>query len=35
MLIDFNREEEIIIPGMNNGAGTMSAKTYMDEQETI
>lgn len=26
MLIDFDLKEEITIPGMNNGTGTMSAK---------
>ena len=31
MLIDFNQKEEITIPGMNNGTGTMTAKMYMDE----
>ena len=30
MLIDFNQKEEITIPGMNNGTGTMTAKMYMD-----
>ena len=35
MLIDFNRKEEITIPRMNNGTGTMAAKMYMDEQGKI
>ena len=35
MLIDFNRKEEITIPGMNNGTGTMTAKMYMNEQGKV
>ena len=35
MLIDFNRIEDVTVPGMNNGAGTMTAKMYMDEQRKI
>ena len=35
MLIDFNQKEEITIPGMNNGTGTMTAKLYMDEQGKV
>ena len=35
MLIDFNQKEEITIPGMNNGTGTMTAKMYMDEQGKV
>lgn len=35
MRIDFNKIEEMVIPGMNNGTGTMSAKMYMDEQGKI
>lgn len=35
MLINFNRIKEITMPGMNNGAGTMTAKMYMDEQRKI
>ena len=35
MLIDFSEIEEITIPGMNNGTGTMSAKMFMDEQGKI
>ena len=35
MLIDFNRIKEVTVPGMNNGAGTMTAKMYMDEQGKI
>lgn len=31
MLIDFNQKEEIAVPGMNKGTGTMTAKMYMDE----
>ena len=32
MLIDFNDTEEITVPGMNNGTGTMSAKMYIGRQ---
>lgn len=35
MLIDFNQNAEITIPGMNNGTGTMTAKMYMDEQGKV
>lgn len=35
MLIDFNKKDEMTIPGMNNGTGTMSAKMYMEEQGKI
>ena len=35
MLIDFNETEKIEIPGMNNGAGTMSAKMHMDKEGKI
>ena len=35
MLIDFNRIKEVTVPGMNNGAGTMTAKMYMDKQGKI
>ncbi len=35
MLIDFNKIEEITIPGMNSGTGTMTAKTSMDKQGKI
>ena len=35
MLIDFNQIEEITIPGMNNGTGTMTAKMFMDEKGKI
>ena len=31
-MIDFNQKEEITIPGMNNGTGTMTAKMHRDEQ---
>lgn len=31
MLIDFNQKEEITIPGMNNGTGTMTSKIYMGD----
>lgn len=32
MLLNFNEMKEITVPGMNNGAGTMTAKMYTDEQ---
>ena len=32
MLINFNEKEEMTIPGMNHGTGTMTAKMYMDER---
>ena len=35
MLIDFNRIKEVTAPGMNNGAGTVTAKLYMGEQGKI
>lgn len=35
MLIDFNEIEEITIPGMNNGTGTMSAKMFMNEKGKV
>lgn len=35
MLIDFNETEKIEIPGINNGAGTMSAKMHMDKEGKI
>ncbi len=35
MLIDFNKYEEITVPGMNKGTGTMSAKMYIGEQGKI
>lgn len=35
MLIDFNKKQEITIPGMNNGSGMMSAKMYMDDDGKI
>ena len=35
MLIDFNNINELTIPGMNNGTGTMTAKMYMGEQGKI
>lgn len=31
MLIDFNEIKEIIVPGMNDGTGMMSAKLHIDE----
>lgn len=35
MLIDLNAANEITIPGMNNGTGTMTAKMYMSKQGKI
>lgn len=35
MLVDLNEIEEVTIPGMNNGAGEMSARMHMDEQGKI
>lgn len=35
MLIDFNKKEEITIPGMNKETRTITAKMYMDEQRKI
>lgn len=31
MIINFNAMEEMTIPGMNNGTGTMSAKMYRSD----
>lgn len=31
MLVNFNNEKQITLPGMNNGTGMMTAKMYMDE----
>lgn len=31
MLIVFDENEEVTIPGMNGGTGMMTAKMYMDE----
>lgn len=35
MLVDFNSIKEITVLWMNNGAGTMTAKMYMEEQGKI
>lgn len=35
MPVDFNEVKEVIIPGMDNGTGKMSARMYMDEQGKI
>ena len=35
MLINFNDIQEMTIPGMNNGTGTMSARMYMSEKGKI
>ncbi len=35
MIIDFNNIEEMTIPGMNGGTGTMSAKMHMSENGKI
>ena len=35
MLINFNEKEEMTIPGMNHGTGTMTEKMYMDERGKV
>ena len=35
MLINFNDIEDVTMPGMNSGTGTMSAKMHMDEHGKI
>lgn len=35
MLIDFNRMNEMEIPGMNGGAGTMSCRMFNDDRYRI
>lgn len=35
MLIDFNMIDELTIPGMNGGTGTMTAKMYNDDSYRI
>lgn len=35
MLIDFNSLQEMTIPGMNNGTGTMTARMYNDDSYRI
>lgn len=35
MLIDFNELQEMTIPGMNNGTGTMTARMYNDDSYRI
>ena len=35
MLIDFNEIKESTFPGMNNGAGIMTARMYNDEKYRI
>ena len=35
MLLDFNKVEELTLPGMNHGTGTMTARMYMEEQGKI
>ena len=35
MKIDFSAIDEMTIPGMNNGTGTMSARMYDDEKYRI
>lgn len=35
MLIDFNEMNEMTIPGMNNGTGTMTAKMFMHDEGKI
>lgn len=35
MLIDFNGMEQVTIPGMHNGTGTLDAKMYADNTRRI
>lgn len=35
MIIDFNKTKELIVFGMNNGSGDMSAKMYIDNEGEI
>lgn len=35
MLINFNEIQERTVPGMNGGAGEMSAKMYMDDHGKV
>lgn len=35
MIIDFNSLQEMTIPGMNDGTGTMTARMYNDEKYRI
>lgn len=35
MLLNFNKMENMTLPGMNSGTGTMAAKMHMDEQGKI
>ena len=35
MLIDFNELQEMTMPGMNNGTGTMAAKMFNDDKYRI
>jgi len=35
MLLNFHEIQEVTIPGMNGGTGTMTARLYMDEQGKI
>ncbi len=35
MLIDFNALDEMTIPGMNDGAGTMTCRMFNDEKYRI
>lgn len=35
MVINFNEMEEIVVPGMNQGTGTVTAKMYVGERGKI
>lgn len=35
MIIDFNKLQEMTIPGMNKGTGTMTVKMFNDDQYRI
>lgn len=35
MIIDFNKMDEVTLPGMNQGTGTMSAKMFSDGKKRI
>lgn len=35
MVINFNEMEEIVVPGMNQGTGTVTAKMYVGEHGKI
>lgn len=35
MLIDFSKQNEVTIPAMNEGKGTMSAKMFFDQERKV